>query len=511
MAGLHLYSHEPNSERRVRQLSRALMYSQSAATPERRKISNYQVALILLFVLTLPLLNPWVRGDGVGYYAYARSLLIEHKLDFTQDWLRANTSFQMGRLDPNGRIDPGQYTSTGHLNNHFSVGPAILWSPFLLAAHAGVLAADRLGARIPADGFSRPYTAAMSFGTALYGFLAVTISFAIARRFVSEFWAFIAAVAIWFGSSLPVYMYFNPSWSHAQSAFAVALFVWYWLQTRETRGTYRWAVLGALGGLMIDVYYPNVLLLVLPMSESISCYWKALRHSHKTEAAQLLGRNLVFAAVLFAAFSPTLIAKKIVYGSYLHTGYEGLWNWTSPNLLKAIFSADHGLFSWTPILVVSVAGLFFLRRYHRDFGLYSIVIFVAFLYLIGCYADWDGLASFGNRFFISLTPFFIVGLAVFFDSSTRSLSRRRTAIFSVMGTAILVLWNLGLIFQWGMHLIPPRGPISWRDAAYNQVAVVPRDAASAMKAYFTRRSNLMQHIERTDVKQLKSEEERPAE
>jgi len=26
--------------------------------------------LALLFLLSLPLVNPWVRGDGVGYYAY---------------------------------------------------------------------------------------------------------------------------------------------------------------------------------------------------------------------------------------------------------------------------------------------------------------------------------------------------------------------------------------------------------------------------------------------------------
>ena len=57
---------------------------------------------MLLFVLTVPLSNPWVRGDGVGYYAFARSLLIEHRLDFTKDWLTANTSFRMGRHGADG-------------------------------------------------------------------------------------------------------------------------------------------------------------------------------------------------------------------------------------------------------------------------------------------------------------------------------------------------------------------------------------------------------------------------
>ena len=32
---------------------------------------RYEAILLLLFVVTLPFINPWVRGDGVGYYAFA--------------------------------------------------------------------------------------------------------------------------------------------------------------------------------------------------------------------------------------------------------------------------------------------------------------------------------------------------------------------------------------------------------------------------------------------------------
>src|SRR5271168_2070116 len=88
-----------------------------------RRFTKYEALLALLFLLTLPLSNPWVRGDGVGYYAFARSLLIEHRLDFTKDWLNANETFRMNRLDAAGNILPDEYTATGHLNNHFSIGP----------------------------------------------------------------------------------------------------------------------------------------------------------------------------------------------------------------------------------------------------------------------------------------------------------------------------------------------------------------------------------------------------
>jgi hypothetical protein len=469
-----------------------------------RRFTKYEWLLAIIFLLTLPLSNPWVRGDGVGYYAFARSMLIEHRLDFTKDWLAANTSFRMGRTDAQGNIVPAEYTATGRLDNHFSVGPAILWFPFLLVAHGSVLVWDSLGGQVPADGFSKPYRVAMAVGTALYGFLALIISFALARRYFAERWAFLATLGIWFASSLPVYMYFNPSWSHAHSAFMVALFIWYWIRTRATRTWLQWFVLGAIGGLMMDVYYVNGVLLLLPLLESVRGYWKARREPGLAVAGRLFIGNLIFAALLVTAFLPTLVTKKIIYGSYGQSGYEHLWVWTCPWLFKVCFSADHGLFSWTPIVLAAVIGLFFLRRCDRDLALYSILVFALILYTVGCYQDWDGLSSFGNRFFVSLTSVFVIGLAALFDLLERAWNEKHALIVSASATTVLTLWNLGLIFQWGTHLIPARGPVSWRDAAYNQFAVVPAEASHTVMNYLVRRNQLMDRIEREDVRQIKS-------
>jgi len=330
------------------------------------------------------------------------------------------------------------------------------------------------------------------------------ISFALAQRYVAERWAFLATLGIWFGSSLPVYMYFNPSWSHAQSAFMVALFMWYWLRTRGVRTWLQWAILGFLGGLMIDVYYLNGILLLLPLFESLASYGLTFHDASRRGARQLLLGNIVFGGAVFTSLLPTLIAKKIIYGNYLETGYEHLWVWTSPAFFKVCLSANHGLFSWTPLVLFSVVGLFLLRRYDRNLGSYLIAIFVAFLYVIGCYEDWDGISSYGGRFFVGLTPLFILGLSALLDWLAHVWQERRAAILAWGVTAVLIVWNLGLMFQWGMHLIPVRGPISWRDAAYNQVAVVPAQAVHSMRNYFLARRQLMERIEQKDVHGLKN-------
>ena len=133
-----------------------------------------------------------MRGDGVGYYAYIRSLLIEHKLDFANDWRAANESFSMGRVRPDGSINPLDYTRTGHLDNHFAVGPSILWAPFLVPVHYALLTLQRFGINVQANGYSRPYVVTMALATALYGFLGLLISFRLACLYTDAHWAFLA-------------------------------------------------------------------------------------------------------------------------------------------------------------------------------------------------------------------------------------------------------------------------------------------------------------------------------
>jgi hypothetical protein len=475
-----------------------------------RRLSSYEKLLVLVFVLSLPLSNPWVRGDGVGYYAYVRSMLIEGRLDFAKDWQHGNESFVMGRLDEQGRVLPAEFTSTGHIADVWSVGPSLLWAPFLLVTHAGVLLCDRLGAHLAADGFSTPYLVTMAVATSFYGFLGLWISYRLARKYFEERWAFLATMGIWWGSSLPVYMYFNPSWSHAHSAFVDSLFLWYWERTRGERTIAQWILLGLISGLMVNVYYPNGVLLMIPLLEAGVRYWQIFRV--RGDAVRPLAPLFLKHAIYFCAFViallPTLVTRRIIFGSPVHTGYSPVqhWAWGSPALWSVLFSSDHGMLSWTPILILALIGLGMFRRTDKPFANYMIIAAVGYYLVVALHPDWDGMSSFGNRFFVSLTPLFVLGLSAFFDYLARAWQERRAAILASAATGVLILWNLGLIFQWGTHLIPARGPISWRGAAYNQVAVVPERAVRTLKTYLTRRKQMMGNIEEEDLKQIKSQQ-----
>jgi hypothetical protein len=473
--------------------------------------SRYEKILIVLFLLTTPFLHSRVRMDGTGYYAYLRSPLIDHNLQFASDWNGPPVSLfydcRVCSSDAklywnhpanallfvflNSHIYVNPITKTGHLPNFYTVGPAILWFPFVASAHLAVLGANRLGFAISADGHSWPYILALSIATNLYGFLAIFISFHWARKFVAEIWAFWAALGVWFASSLPIYMYFEPSWSHAHSAFCVALFLWYWHRTRVARTRNQWLLLGLLAGLMVDVYLPNAIFVLAPASDCLLGYSRAWRERREDPSLWWLNLRLhtLSSASALIAFSPMLITRQIVYGNPLALGmYAGVsWNWRSPNFRAVLFSANHGLFVWTPILLLAVLGLLALYRQDRQLGAVCMLAAVLFYGLISVYPWWDGRLAFGNRFFVSLTPVFVLGLASLFSWSVRLWGSQRSAARRLIPiTALLILWNLGLVYQFSTTLVPHITQVYWDEVLFNQFRVVPQQVLSDVSAKVTR-------------------------
>lgn len=461
--------------------------------------------LILVFLLTIPFIQPGLQPDGRGYYAYLRSPLIDHNFRFASDWNDPpdkmlllcgpctsevkqywnNPANTLLLVTLDNKIYANPMTKTGHLPNFYTVGPAILWSPFVAAAHLGVLVADHLGAQIPLDGHSWPYIAALSGATTLYGFLGLWLSFQLAKRYAEEKWAFWATLGIWFGSSLPVYMYLKASWSHAHSAFTVALFLWYWDRTRGTRTWKEWLMLGLFSGLMVDVYLANGIFVLAPVLECVATYLQTAEDPRGLWNSMKM--SLLFLAGGVLGFLPMLITREIVFGNPFTFGmYTKVpWNWRSAAFGAVLFSKEHGLFVWTPILAAAVLGLFALKRGDPWLSRICLAMTLIFYCLIAVYPWWDGGISYGNRFFISLTPIFVLGLAAGMSRAATLWGDSRAAARRLVPVAmLLVLWNFGLIFQWSTQLIPIWGKVYWDEVLYNQVRVVPEQILQHMTTKF---------------------------
>jgi hypothetical protein len=222
---------------------------------------------------------------------------------------------------------------------------------------------------------------------------------------------------------------------------------------------------------------------------------------------KLLVAEAAFAASLVLAVLPTFITRWVVYGGLFKFGaYTELgWIWSAPHWWQVLVSSDHGALTWTPILILALIGLFTASGNARIIALYLGVGGAAFYYVIACYPYWDGMASFGNRFLISLTAVFVFGMALLFERLGLYFHDRTRAFVATVGMVILLsMWNAGFIYQWGEHLLPVRGEISFREMIHNQFFVVPREVGTHLRAYLFKRKEEMHRIEEQDIKQMRN-------
>jgi hypothetical protein len=460
------------------------------------RLTRREVALLAALLATLPLVNPYLRGEGNGTYAYVRSLVLDRDLRFHNEYRRGDTAFvaqTFRRAD--AQPWPPMEMPGGYLRNQWSVGPSLLWLPGFLQAHVVVRLLRELGIEVANDGYSLPYRAAAAVATAGYAFLGLFLAYRAAARFTGPGPALLATVAVWLASSLPVYVYFLPFYSHALASFAVSAFLWYWLTRRPLGSPRQWILWGLLGGLVFQMEPLSGLVLVVAVVEWLAC----LRSTGARHGA-LCAASFSAAAVLAAA--PQLLIKWTLHGSALRTGTLNRYFWESPRLLDVGFAAEHGLFLWTPVLLLSVAGLALLCRREPVSGAGLLAAFACTYYVVACYEAWHGISSFGNRFFVCLTPAFVVGAAVALEAAHQWLAPRLPAAAAwpavTAPVAVLAAWNAGLIFQWGTSMVPRQGPVDFAVVARNQATTVPRRIADQALRYLASRQQTMREQERKD-------------
>jgi len=441
-------------------------------------------ALVCIFVLSLPLVTTRLyASDEVESFAWVRSWVFDRDVNFENEYQHFYDSKQVQTASFHETFLERE-NEAGRRLNFMPIGTAILWLPFYGAGH---LAAIATGA--PADGFSAPYVAAVAYGSAIYGFLAVVLSLGIARRLVGHGLA--ASLAIWIGTPLLFYMYVAPPMSHACSAFAVSLFLWTWLHVRE-----RWTiggavVLGLTGALMAMVREQDIFFLAAPAIDFVRL---AVRR-------RLVSRDALVAAVGAAscliAYSSQLMAYNALNGHPGPTTYvTRKMTWTAPHSLHVLFTPEHGLFAWTPLALLGIAGLVLLAlgrvpmaaRESRWLAVLLLVSFGLQVYVNGSVESWTVAGSFGQRRFVAITPLLVAGLASLAVAWSGLVRRRWLHAVAVLVVAAGIWWNVGLMIQFGLNRMD-RQRLTLRDNMWTTFVVLPADAPGIVWRYLTNRES----------------------
>jgi hypothetical protein len=291
-------------------------------------------------------------------------------------------------------------------------------------------------------------------------------------------------------------MYVSPPFSHACSAFAVALFVTVWLRVREAWSLPGTIALGLSGALMAMVREQDAVLVVGPVvdfgvmviglvsatgraglsvidpereigsargpsearsrraSASGGGAPRALRNADRLPIAAIGASVLAGTAAFAVAMLPQLLAYKALNGHY---GPSSLvirkMSWTSPHALGVIASPAHGFLIWTPIAAIAILGLVVLAirgtGQARRIATCALVMVAVQIYVSGSVESWTVAGAFGQRRFVALTVLLTLGLAAMLQFARARVPRALT----IGVLAVCVWWNVALIAAFGTGLM----------------------------------------------------------
>jgi hypothetical protein len=414
-------------------------------------LGTVMLALLIGSAVVLP--KPGGRiisGDAVHHFVQLRSLVYDHDLDFANEYTRVY------RFDHADGPTPDWHallpTPTGRIRNYMPIGPALLWAPLYLLISGILAAAAAAGWTTPPDGFEPILQMVPGITGVIAAATSAWLAWRLAARLTDRTSAAIGMLGVWLGSNALYYSLVSPSYSHSASMCASALFLTHWIARRDRWTVPQAALSGALAGVATLMRWQDALWLVVPVIESVRASGRPIDRA---------GRLLAVGAAWVLAVAPQLAVWQVLYGSPLTVPQgSGFIEWWEPNLL-AVLATRHGLFTWSPVLVLAVAGLVPFFRSHRSLALPLALVVLGSWYINSAVADWWGGEAFGARRFLSLFPLFVVGLASWTRTALLAGWRRATWL-----VAALVIANGLLLFQYqlfmrGWRTLAPYPDSSW--------------------------------------------------
>lgn len=444
--------------------------------------------LCLIFAFSLPLLTPRIySSDEIEYYVYLRSLYKDHDLDFRNDY-EAFVKRAPEEYEKSGFVHTflELETATGLRNNFAPVGCSVLWLPWFAAADVYAHAVNILGGDIPTDGFSAPYIQMIAYGSMFYGFLALIFIYLTLRRFFKPPVPLISTLTVWLATPAVYYMYVQAPMSHACSMFIIALFLWYWTGTLGSFKPARWAILGLLIGAAGIVREQDIFIGILLPIELAGQLYSSIKTKRKFPLKDTFYCVMSSIGACIIIFIPQLAAYKVLYSHYGPSPLVARkMMWTSPYSWEVLFNYSHGLFFWTPVLILAVGGLIFFAVKNRFLGLSLIAAFLMQVYVSGAVGSWHASGSFGLRRFVGCSAVFAFGLAFMFSF----LWEKRRKVTAILLAGIFCLWNLQLIVQFATGMMD-KSRMDVVRCARISVTELPKKIISIGTKFFTSRDDL---------------------
>ena len=381
------------------------------------------------YIYWAPLTGPPIRSDGVSYYQSLPAWIADG--DPTFETQAHDCCAGYGNEQP---VGIHRWPETGRWLAVHPIGVAVLMLPFFLVAHALTWWSN-----LPRDGFSLYYQYVVGLSGLAYFVAGMAVLQRLLRRHFSDAVVLATLVSIAFGTDLFHYAVYDSTFSHTFSFFLVSSLLLLTERWWDAPTVARSLALGLVAALIVLVRHTNGLFLAIVPLYGVR-RWPDVA-VNVARAAARWPQVLLVTATAAAGVFPQLLIYRWTTGHWIVNSYpEGSFSFGSPHLLATLFSVERGLFFWSPLLLLSVAGLFVATAWSRGLIAATIGILAIDTYLMATWFMWDMGAGYGHRGYADALPLFAIYLASFFSwAAERPRLARLTATVAAVCIAVSIV------------------------------------------------------------------------
>jgi hypothetical protein len=370
-----------------------------------------------------------ISWDVSGYYLYLPAALIYGDMTRLAFFPEIEKKYHPGP----GMGQAFRHEKSGNYVMKYSSGQAWQFLPWFAAAH---LLAEPLG--YPADGFSRPYQAAIGLGSLVVALLGLWF----ARRnllccFSDRATAVALLLMVW-GSNYLNYSAIDGAMTHNWLFTAYSLLIFSTIQFYRKPSMGWAAAVGLFAGWAVLTRPTELVALLLPLLwgvGSLAGLRERLLFFVKNYGKTLVAGG-IFGVIVFSqmAYWHWATGEWLVY-SYQDQGFS----WLRPHLSDVLFSCRAGWLTYSPVMALAVVGLWQLWRQQRSVFWAVSAFCAAFLYVTSAWDIWWYGGSLGSRAMVQSHAAWLFPLAAF---SQHILEKKWARVALPLASGLLIWFNL---------------------------------------------------------------------
>ncbi len=379
-----------------------------------------------------------IRSDAKCYYLYLPGAFIYNDLNFkfVQEIEYGTYKDEFNCRDCREYID-------GKAFSKVTAGVALAQMPFFLGGHVYAHIAG-----FPADGYSKPYQICITISAVFYLFIGLWfLNLLLTTYQIKSTNRIIVMLCCVFGTNLLYYTIGEPGLSHIYS-FALVNMVAYYFRRYFLTGIAKYIIWsGILLGMIVLIRPVNII--ILPGMLALAGDRQNLLHKFRLLKQKY--QALIISFLCFCALIGLQVAIFMIQTGrpWVDTYGNESFDFTRPEIINILFSYKKGLFLYTPLYLISLAGLFFMYK-KQKWGVITIAIFLIFFtYIVSSWWSWWYGGSFSSRVYVDILMFFMLPLSFLMEAAKKKLHR----MLLIIGLFLIIALCQVQTYQYRYYII----------------------------------------------------------